>query len=96
MRDLLYYVGVPHGDEVGPRTPPRWLERVRKKFQINLFTMPNNIFSMKFAPKSVPGLPDVGVPHGDEDGLRTPPRWLERIRKNFKRLILLCLTMSLL
>ena len=26
---------------------------------------------MKYALKSVPGLPDVGVPHGVEDGPRT-------------------------
>ena len=26
---------------------------------------------MKYALKSVPGLADVGVPHGDEDGPRT-------------------------
>ena len=27
-------------------------------------TMPNNISSVKYALKSVPGLADVGVPHG--------------------------------
>ena len=27
---------------------------------------------MKYALKAVPGLPDVGVPHGGEDGPRTP------------------------
>ena len=58
--------------------------------------MPNNISSMKYAVKSVPGLPDVGVPHGDGDGPRTPPRCLEGSEKSFKRLILLCLTISLL
>ena len=31
-------------------------------------TMPNNIFTMKFPLKSVPGLADVGVPHGVGDG----------------------------
>ena len=31
-------------------------------------TMPNNISSMKYAVKSVPGFADVGVPHGDGDG----------------------------
>ena len=41
---------------------------VRKKFQMTNFTMPNNSCSMKYALKSVPGLADVGVPHGDEDG----------------------------
>ena len=30
--------------------------------------------SMKYALKSVPGLTDVGVPHGDGDGPRAPPR----------------------
>ena len=34
--------------------------------------MPNNISSMKYALKSVPGLADVRVPHGDEDGPGTP------------------------
>ena len=50
---------------------------VRKKFQMTNFTMPNNSCSMKYALKSVPGLADVGVPHGDGDGPRTPPRCLE-------------------
>ena len=44
---------------------------VRKKFQMTNFTMPNNSCSMKYALKSVPGLADVGVPHGVEDGPRT-------------------------
>ena len=48
------------------------------------FTMPNNIFSMKFAPESVPGLPDVGVPQGDEDSPRTPSRCLKVVMKNFQ------------
>ena len=32
------------------------------------FIMPNNVFLIKQALKSVPGLADVGDPHGDEDG----------------------------
>ena len=40
---------------------------VRKKFQMTNFTMTNNISSMKYTLKSVPGLADVGVPHGDGD-----------------------------
>ena len=36
------------------------------------FTMTNNISSMNYVLKSVPGLADVGVPHGVEDGPRTP------------------------
>ena len=35
------------------------------------FDMPNNVSSKKYALKSVPGLADVGVPHGGEDGTRT-------------------------
>ena len=49
---------------------------VRKKFQIINLTMPNNFYHMKYAQKSVPGLADVEVPHGDGDGARTPPRCL--------------------
>ena len=41
---------------------------VRKKFQMTNLTMPNNSCSLKYALKSVPGLADVGVPHGDGDG----------------------------
>ena len=32
-------------------------------------TMPNKISFMKYAPKTVPGVADVGVPHGGKDGL---------------------------
>ena len=39
------------------------------------FIMPNNISSMKYALTSVPGLADVGVPHEDRGGPRTPPRY---------------------
>ena len=34
-------------------------------------TMPNNFSFIKYAEKSAPGLADVGVPRGDEDGPRT-------------------------
>ena len=61
-------VGVPHGDGDGPRAPPRCPVVVRKKFQMNTFTLPNNISSMKYALKSVPGLADIRVLHGDVDG----------------------------
>ena len=49
-------------------------------------TVPNNFSFMNYAEKSVPGLADVGVPHGDGDGdgPRTPPRWLEGSGKSFK------------
>ena len=49
-------------------------ERARKKFQITNFTMPKNIFSMKYAKKLVPHLADDGVLHGDGDAPRTPPK----------------------
>ena len=67
-------VGVLHGFGDGPRTPPRCLERVRKKFQMTNFIVPNNNSFMKNALKAVPGLADVGVPHGDGDGPRAPSR----------------------
>ena len=53
--------------------------RGQEKFQITYLTMLNNFCFMKYALKSVPGLADVGVPHGDGDGPRTPsrcPQWL--------------------
>ena len=49
---------------------------VREQLQATNFDMPNNSCSMKYALKLVPGLADVGVPHGD--GPRTPSRCLER------------------
>ena len=55
--------------------PDVW--RGLEKFQITNFTIPNNIFSMKYALKSVPGLADVGDPHGGGDGPRTPYRCLK-------------------
>ena len=69
---VLADAGVLHGAGDGPRTPPRCLDGVRKKFQMTNSTMPNNISLMKYAPKSVPGLADVGVPHGDGDDPITP------------------------
>ena len=38
----------------------------------NDFSLCLAISLMKYSPKSVPGLADVGVPHGDGDGPRTP------------------------
>ena len=53
----------------GPRTiPPNVWKVVRKKGQVINFTMHNNISSMKYTQKSVPGLADVGVPRGDGNG----------------------------
>ena len=42
--------------------------RDKKKFQVTTLTMPNNFSYINDAEKSVPGLADVGVPHGDGDG----------------------------
>ena len=50
---------------------------------MTIVTMPNNCY-MNDAKKSVPGLADVWVLHGDRDDLRTPPRWVEGIGKSFK------------
>ena len=47
-------------------------------------TMPNNFSFMKYAEKSVPGLADVGVSHGDGDGSRTAPRCMEGVWTKFQ------------
>ena len=64
--------GSPMGMGMVPELQPD-VQGVRKKFQMTNFTMPNNISSMKYALKSVPGLADVGVLHGVGDGPRAPP-----------------------
>ena len=66
-------VGVLHGDGVGPRTPPRCMEGFWKKFQMTHFDMPINVTTVKYALKSVTGLADIRVPHGDGDCPRPPP-----------------------
>ena len=55
-----------------------------KKIQMTNFTMPNNISSMKYAPKSVPGLAGVGVPNGVGDDPRVSAKCLKGSRKSFK------------
>ena len=55
-----------------------------KKFQMTNFTICYNISSIKYSLKSVPGLADVGVLHGDGDSARTPTRWVEGARKTFQ------------
>ena len=67
-----------------PQSSTQMSGGVRKNFQMTNFTMLNNISSMKYSLKSVPGLADVGVLHGDGDGPRTPPRCLEGSGKSFK------------
>ena len=54
--------------------PDVWIG-MEKSGMTNL-TMLNNFCFMKYALKSVPGLADDGVPHGDGDGPRTPSRCL--------------------
>ena len=63
-------VGVPHGVEDGPITHPRCLEGVCKKVQMTNFSVPKNKSFMKYALKAVPGVADVGVPHGGKDDLQ--------------------------
>ena len=67
-------VGVPHVAGDGPRTSLKRSGGVRKKFQVTNLTMPNKSSLMNYALKSVPGVADVGDPHGCEDGPRTPAR----------------------
>ena len=62
--------------------PDVW--RVWKCFRITYFTMANKISFMKHDLKSVPGLADVGVPHGDGDGPGPPPRCMEGVWKKFQ------------
>ena len=67
----LLMLGFPMGMGMVPELHPD-VQGARKNFQMTNLTMPNNISSMKYSLNSVPGLADVGVPHGVEDGPRTP------------------------
>ena len=102
MKDALKHVlgladvRVPHGDGDGPRTPPRCMEEVRKKFQMTNFIKPNNNSFMNNALKPVPGLADVGVPHGDDPPELHPNVQRGVWKKIFKWLILVCLPICLL
>ena len=59
------------------------VREVRKKNQMTNFTMPNNISSMLYSLKSVPGLADVGVPHGFGAGpLKLQPQGQDK--KNYR------------
>ena len=59
------------------------MEMVWKKSQATNFDMLKYASSMKFALKSVTGLADVGVLHGDGDGPRAQPR-CQGVRKKFQ------------
>ena len=61
-------LGFPKGMGMAPNLHPDVWRGVWKKFQMTNSVMPNNNCSMKYALKSVPGLADVGIPHGDGDG----------------------------
>ena len=63
----------PRGMGMALKLQPDVWGRSGKKFQISNFDTPNNVSSKKYALQSVPGLADVGFPHGDGDGPRTPP-----------------------
>ena len=58
--------------------------RSGKNIKLTNFTMPNNMSSIKYALKSAPGFADAGVPHGDGDGPRAPPRCLGGVWKKFQ------------
>ena len=79
-------LGFPMGMGMVPELNPD-VRGVRKISKMTNFTISNNTSSMKCALKSVPGLADVGVPHGVGDGPRAPPRCLEGSGKSFKLLI---------
>ena len=67
---------------MAPELPPlRCLEGVRKKFQMTCFPLHYIISLIKSLPKLIPGLTDVGVPHEDGDGSRTPPICMEGVWK---------------
>ena len=68
----LLMLGSSMGMGIVPELHPD-VREVRKNFQMTNFTMPNNISSMKYSLNLVPGLADVGVPHGVGVGVRTPP-----------------------
>ena len=73
-------LGFPMGKGMAPELHPD----VQSKSQMTNFDMPNILCGMKYALKSVPDLADVGVPHGDGDGPRSPPRCMGRVWKKFQ------------
>ena len=71
------------GMEKTPELDTLMIRGVRKKFQMTYLTLSNNIPSMKYSLKSVPGPADVGALHADGDGPRAA-HWLEGSGKSFK------------
>ena len=71
-------VRVLHGDGDGPRTPPRCLEGVWKKFQMTNLTIPNNIFlhgvcGNQFLAVLMLGFPNPHVDRSDKECLHLMP-----------------------
>ena len=54
------------------------VQGVPKKFQMTNFTNTNKISFMKYALKTVPGLADVGVPHGGDDPMELHTEGLDK------------------
>ena len=57
---------------------------IQKKFKTTNLTVPNNMSSMKYPLKSVLGLADVEVLHGDGDGPQSSTQMSQGSGKNFK------------
>ena len=72
--------GDPKRMEMVPELRPDG-QAFRKSFLVTNFTMLNNFCVIKHALKPVPVLADVGVPHGDGNGPRTPPRCMGQVWK---------------
>ena len=65
-------LGSSKGVRMAPKLDPDDM-RGLEKFQMTNFKMPNKTYSMKCALKSAPGMADVGIPNGVENGLRAGP-----------------------
>ena len=53
----------------------------QEKIQMTNLTIPTNFSFIKYAEKSVPGLADVGAPHGGGDGPRIAPKCMRGLEK---------------
>ena len=56
----------------------------QEKIQMTNLTIPTNFSFIKYAEKSVPGLADVGAPHGGGVGPRIAPKCMRGSGKSFK------------
>ena len=57
---------------MAPQNSTQMSGGVKKFCQMTNLTMLKDVFSIKCALELVPGLVDVGIPHGDKNGPRTP------------------------